>query len=577
MIPRSSPAPPRTRNGWSVIAGTGRNGCDRSPTSLVQASRSMWWSPSATRSLSFRISSAACRNQRSIKSWAAHFPRRLPKRLARTKFLQRPKPSGLRRPFVPSIMRSPDAGLLTWRTSPISPSDPGVYEFPRELKRIRSPLVQFLTDVFRPNSLGPSLALRGYYLTGARETEVEQAMPARMTDSVTQAPMEATRTVSRAMPRKCSRSTTLPRRPALAVAGSFVGCSSQISSTGWSYPTNRPESHATSRRTTGVGRYRKMAFAERSADSAPYCAWRSLCPGGTIGACFPKLTAVARRQPNRNGATSLQDLQALDDLRAQVVRLQSGLPWRFHWGLYTGNRILDKARNAYFRQFHRLLLSDLHGQMVADLRGLPANPDAAAPYEPAANTLRAHLMITSGSCAVDTAFPLAAVEARFALESRPASDRTGRYWQTVRSTFTPASWLEEIPCAWRRTAKPVSARGNTCGKSKASTGYMPAFWTNAEKSVAKTNRLRDLASNYTQVLSGPDEVSSAFSPAGWAYLEKASKEANAAALGEPCVAGWSVGCHRELQAESARLHRSSNGCTYATMSIGGENLSKGSP
>ena len=32
---------------------------------------------------------------------------------------------------------------------------PGVYEFPRELKRIRSPLVQFLTDVFRPNSLGP--------------------------------------------------------------------------------------------------------------------------------------------------------------------------------------------------------------------------------------------------------------------------------------------------------------------------------------------------------------------------------------------------------------------------------------
>ena len=51
---------------------------------------------------------------------------------------------------------------------------PGVYEFPRELKRIRSPLVQFLTDVFRPNSLGPSLVLRGYYLTGSRETEVER-------------------------------------------------------------------------------------------------------------------------------------------------------------------------------------------------------------------------------------------------------------------------------------------------------------------------------------------------------------------------------------------------------------------
>ena len=53
--------------------------------------------------------------------------------------------------------------------------------------------MQFLTDVFRPNSLGPSLALRGYYLTGTRETEVERAVPAGMTDSVTQAPMEATR------------------------------------------------------------------------------------------------------------------------------------------------------------------------------------------------------------------------------------------------------------------------------------------------------------------------------------------------------------------------------------------------
>ena len=64
---------------------------------------------------------------------------------------------------------------------------------------------------------------------------------------------------------------------------------------------------------------------------------------------------------------------------------------------------------------------------------------------------------------------------------------------------------------------------------------------NAEKSVPQTSRLRDLASNYTQVMSGPDEVSSAFSPAGWVYLEKASKEVNAAALGEPCVLGGPSG------------------------------------
>ena len=70
---------------------------------------------------------------------------------------------------------------------------PGVYEFPRELKRIRSPLVQFLTDVFRPNSLGPNLVLRGYYLTGVREVEVQHAQVGRISDAVTLGSLETTR------------------------------------------------------------------------------------------------------------------------------------------------------------------------------------------------------------------------------------------------------------------------------------------------------------------------------------------------------------------------------------------------
>lgn len=47
---------------------------------------------------------------------------------------------------------------------------PAIYEFPRELKRIRSSLVQFLTDAFRPDVLRPGAVLRGYYLTGIRSS-----------------------------------------------------------------------------------------------------------------------------------------------------------------------------------------------------------------------------------------------------------------------------------------------------------------------------------------------------------------------------------------------------------------------
>ncbi len=59
---------------------------------------------------------------------------------------------------------------------------PGIYEFPRELKRIRSPLAQFLGDVFRPHPLRRGPQLRGYYLTATRQVEVSGPDPATRTD-----------------------------------------------------------------------------------------------------------------------------------------------------------------------------------------------------------------------------------------------------------------------------------------------------------------------------------------------------------------------------------------------------------
>jgi type VI secretion system protein ImpL len=45
----------------------------------------------------------------------------------------------------------------------------GIYEFPREVKRVRDSLLQFLVEAFRPNPLQPSPLLRGFYFTGVRE------------------------------------------------------------------------------------------------------------------------------------------------------------------------------------------------------------------------------------------------------------------------------------------------------------------------------------------------------------------------------------------------------------------------
>ena len=53
---------------------------------------------------------------------------------------------------------------------------PFVYEFPRELKRIRGDVVRFLVDIFRPNPLLPSPKLRGFYFSGIRRVTSSAAL-----------------------------------------------------------------------------------------------------------------------------------------------------------------------------------------------------------------------------------------------------------------------------------------------------------------------------------------------------------------------------------------------------------------
>ena len=45
---------------------------------------------------------------------------------------------------------------------------PGIYEFPRELRKLRTLLVQFLVDLARPSQLSVNPFLRGFYFSGVR-------------------------------------------------------------------------------------------------------------------------------------------------------------------------------------------------------------------------------------------------------------------------------------------------------------------------------------------------------------------------------------------------------------------------
>ena len=415
---------------------------------------------------------------------------------------------------------------------------PGIYEFPRELKRIRSSLVQFLTGVFLPNLLGPSPLLRGYYLTGVRETEVMASDPAAArTDLEPQSSMETTK-LFRSPATQIFQTGALQKPTAGQGHGHFVQR--------WLFVTDlfhqvvlpdrlvrrvRPE-------ISPLERYRRLAFGGVCA----VCAL--LCCGFTWSwannhQLLDTVEDAANVKIGHQTPASLGDLQALDQLRAQVVRLEGDMPWSYHWGLYAGNRALPQARAIYFRHFQKVLLSDLNALMISDLDALPDTPQMNAPYDPVYRTLKAHLIITSGSCGVDST-----------LVSRVLKEDRGRIapdaapdWQTLANRQIDF-YAEELTYSNPlRTSEDVEARDRArqyLKKIKGVDTIYAGILADTQTHVSKISGLSDLAPNYTEVLSGPQEVDAAFSKGGWAYFEKASKESTHRSFGEPCVVGEGV-------------------------------------
>ena len=55
---------------------------------------------------------------------------------------------------------------------------PGIYEFPRELRKLRTLLVQFLVDLARPSQLSVNPFLRGFYFSGVRPVVIDDVAAA---------------------------------------------------------------------------------------------------------------------------------------------------------------------------------------------------------------------------------------------------------------------------------------------------------------------------------------------------------------------------------------------------------------
>jgi type VI secretion system protein ImpL len=276
----------------------------------------------------------------------------------------------------------------------------GVYEFPREFRKISELSVQFLLDLCRPSQLSVSPFLRGFHFTGVRPVFVADSAGAEapaISPGPSQISLGATSVFNPQMlqdaqpasspaaagTRKVPEWVFLPRFFGDVVLGDRVA----MAITGGGKRVN--------------GLRRVLLGAAAAACWVLFIGF-TVSYFGNRGLARNALAAVESVQPFRStesGPPSEDALVRLDSLRVEVAQLRawerSRPPLRLRWGLYTGERFRPDLRRLYFDRFERLVWDDARGGLLASLAALPETPNETSEYGIVYDALKSHLITTS--------------------------------------------------------------------------------------------------------------------------------------------------------------------------------------
>jgi type VI secretion system protein ImpL len=274
-----------------------------------------------------------------------------------------------------------------------------LYEFPRELRKVRNNLATCLVELARPSQLNANPWLRGFYFTGVRAHMVEQqvamAAPAvrapqgdagatRMF-SVEQARAAVATATPQVVTQKVAQWCFLPR----LLSSVILEDKAALAVTSKSGRTNV---------------FRRIAFASISLLILVCLVWLTVSWAHNA-ALERSVLSAAQALPSTatppGTLASAQSLDALDHLRAAILSLEgyqrNGAPLSYRFGLYHGDALLGPARQIYFDHFRRLLLTNTQASLLSAMNAVPATPQPGADYLAAYNPLKAYLITTSNA------------------------------------------------------------------------------------------------------------------------------------------------------------------------------------
>src|SRR5271166_1821440 len=432
---------------------------------------------------------------------------------------------------------------------------PGIYEFPRELRKLRTLLVQFLVDLARPSQLSVNPFLRGFYFSGVRPVVVDDvaaavAAPEEQAEDpgsnagatrifsgagrgAVPVPVTARVAGSRKVPQwvflsQFFNDVIVKDRVALAASGfsSRVSLLRRIALT----------TVVVIGLVCSIG-FLVSFFGNHALES-------------NVSSAINDLRTV---QLPSNHLPSLNDLQKLDRLRQQVVTLSDyqngGIPWSLRWGLYVGDQIYPDARNAYFQNFQKLLFADTQGRLLTGLRSVPDKPGTNDTYDNTYSELKAYLITTSNNDKSTKEFLSPVLTSHWtAGRDKELEDRV----PLAREQFD--FYSKELAAA-----NPFSA-SNDAGAIARARNYLSLFGSTDRLYATLVDKasLKNPSADFFQefhdadgVIAGGHRVRGAFTRAGFAFMKDAILNPSAYASGEE----WVLGKTTALELDQASLQQ----------------------
>jgi len=434
--------------------------------------------------------------------------------------------------FNSLFLRLSDRRLIALAQELDASRKPSVYEFPREFKRIRTPLVQFLVDVFKPDPLKAGPRLRGFFFTGTRKAERAGA------------PIDLGATTSFQPLSGAPGATQIFRPDVTSMFSKVPAKSGSVSLVDrWMFVTDfflkvlaqdRPRVRHVAARSQ-LEPYRQIAIGVAAALVLFFAFVWTISWIGNWRLVSAVRTSVENAQ--RGGAAlNLPNLQSLDRLRGQLEALEKDKPWSLRWGLYTGDTLYANARNAYFDRLKALSLDRLNLTLALKLtQAGKSNPSEGT--TPTYDRLKTHRTITALGCAVDQ--PLVSRVLKDTItDAHPGLDDEQIVFLRAQLDYYASHLGKKDELTVSLPEDPM-AEANARAFLRQAGGVeqqVRALISDVNQQI-KPLSVADYADDYKSVLTGPAEFPGAFTKPGQALFEGRVDKGNFGSGGEQCVMG----------------------------------------